>query len=235
MIKKSFGMMLAILMACTMLAGCELTDRLATLKNTESVEDDDRSSRRKSSKSSDDDEDDSSSRRKSKKTSDDDEDDKTSSKRKSSADDDDDDTSVDTKSTVDDDDDDDDDYTSVDSTDLVDNTNAKTLEDYFNLPGVKSSIVDETKKQLTDQGYGGYYSDFDIDIIGNDMIYKYYYGSMITKDMKDTLVTSFESMDWDSTLDSNKDMMEASCGIRPNTISFEYYFEDGELIYSYTH
>ena len=235
MIKKSFGMMLAILMACTMLAGCELTDRLATLKNTESVEDDDRSSRRKSSKSSDDDEDDSSSRRKSKKTSDDDEDDKTSSKRKSSADDDDDDTSVDTKSTVDDDDDDDDDYTSVDSTDLVDNTNAKTLEDYFNLPGVKSSIVDETKKQLTDQGYGGYYSDFDIDIIGNDMIYKYYYGSMITKDMKDTLVSSFSGMDWDSTLDSNKDMMEASCGIRPNTISFEYYFEDGELIYSYTH
>ena len=225
-------MMLAILMACTMLAGCELTDRLATLKNTESVEDDDRSSRRKSSRSSDDDEDDTSSKRKSKKTSDDDDDDKTSSKKKTSADDDDD-TSVDTKSSVEDDDDDDD--TSVDSTDLVDNKNATTLEDYFSLPGVKSAIVDETKKQLTDQGYGGYYSDFDIDIIGNDMIYKYYYGSIVTKDMKDTLVASFEGMDWDSTLDSNKDMMEASCGIRPNTISFEYYFEDGELIYSYTH
>ena len=234
MIKKSFGMMLAILMACTMLAGCELTDRLATLKNTESVEEDDRSSRRKSSRSSDDDEDDTSSKRKSKKTSDEDDEDKTSSKRKTSADDDDDDdTSVDTKSSVDDDDDDDD--TSVDSTDLVDNKNATTLEDYFSLPGVKSTIVDETKKQLTDQGYGGYYSDFDIDIIGNDMIYKYYYGSIVTKDMKDTLVASFEGMDWDSTLDSNKDMMEASCGIRPNTISFEYYFEDGELIYSYTH
>ena len=131
--------------------------------------------------------------------------------------------------------DDDDDDTSVDTSDLVDDSNAKTLEDYFNLPGVKSSIVDETKKQLTDQGYDGYYSDFDIYIIGNDMIYKYYYGSLITKDMKATLVSSFEGMDWDSTLDSNKDMMEASCGIRPNTISFEYYFEDGELIYSYTH
>lgn len=226
-------MMLAILMACTMLAGCELTDRLATLKNTESVEEDDRSSRRKSSRSSDDDEDDTSSKRKSKKTSDEDDEDKTSSKRKTSADDDDDDdTSVDTKSSADDDDDDD---TSVDSTDLVDNKNATTLEDYFSLPGVKSTIVDETKKQLTDQGYGGYYSDFDIDIIENDMIYKYYYGSIVTKDMKDTLVASFEGMDWDSTLDSNKDMMEASCGIRPNTISFEYYFEDGELIYSYTH
>ena len=227
-------MMLAILMACTMLAGCELTDRLATLKNTESVEEDDRSSRRKSSRSSDDDEDDTSSKRKSKKTSDEDDEDKTSSKRKTSADDDDDDdTSVDIRSSVEDDDDDDD--TSVDSTDLVDNKNATTLEDYFSLPGVKSTIVDETKKQLTDQGYGGYYSDFDIDIIGNDMIYKYYYGSIVTKDMKDTLVASFEGMDWDSTLDSNKDMMEASCGIRPNTISFEYYFEDGELIYSYTH
>ncbi len=187
-------MMLAILMACTMLAGCELTDRLATLKNTESVEDDDRSSRRKSSRSSYDDEDDTSSKRKSKKTSDEDDEDKTSSKRKTSADDDDDDddTSVDTKSSVDDDDDD----TSVDSTDLVDNKNATTLEDYFSLPGVKSAIVDETKKQLTDQGYGGYYSDFDIDIIGNDMIYKYYYGSIVTKDMKDTLVASFEGMDW---------------------------------------
>ncbi len=186
--------MLAILMACTMLAGCELTDRLATLKNTESVEDDDRSSRRKSSRSSDDDEDDTSSKRKSKKTSDEDDEDKTSSKRKTSVDDDDDDddTSVDTKSSVDDDDDD----TSVDSTDLVDNKNATTLEDYFSLPGVKSAIVDETKKQLTDQGYGGYYSDFDIDIIGNDMIYKYYYGSIVTKDMKDTLVASFEGMDW---------------------------------------
>ena len=226
--------MLAILMACTMLAGCELTDRLATLKNTESVEEDDRSSRRKSSRSSDDDEDDTSSKRKSKKTSDEDDEDKTGSKRKTSADDDDDDdTSVDIRSSVEDDDDDDD--TSVDSTDLVDNKNATTLEDYFSLPGVKSTIVDETKKQLTDQGYGGYYSDFDIDIIGNDMIYKYYYGSIVTKDMKDTLVASFEGMDWDSTLDSNKDMMEASCGIRPNTISFEYYFEDGELIYSYTH
>ena len=72
MIKKSFGMMLAILLACTMLAGCDLTDRLATLKNSESVEDDDRSSRRKSNRSSDDDEDDTSSRRKDKKTSDDD-------------------------------------------------------------------------------------------------------------------------------------------------------------------
>ena len=106
-----------------------------------------------------------------------------------------------------------------------------TLEDKIDVKEMKN----QSTQQMEALGLMQYYNDFDIQISGNDVTYKYYYSSLYdsqTTAIKNNLKSN-ESILSDS-VKAEKDAYEKEYAIRPNSITYAYYNSDGsELIYEY--
>lgn len=109
---------------------------------------------------------------------------------------------------------------------------AKTLESFYGKPANKQQIDKMMDDMLSI--YSAYYSDVDYEIHGNDITYKYYYSASVSQTGVDSLKKGLAAQDFSSMAKSTKDDIEKEAGIRPTSVTFTYYTDNGTEIYSYT-
>lgn len=109
----------------------------------------------------------------------------------------------------------------------------KTIESIMSSKAAQTQL-DAAKEQIMSQ-FSDYYSDYDIEFSGNDIIYKYYYSSSFDKDTLELVTKSLESdSSWSSTISSTKDEMAKSTGITPDSVTFAYYDSEGNELFKIT-
>lgn len=102
----------------------------------------------------------------------------------------------------------------------------KTVEEYYNKPIVREAL-DAQLEQLAEQN-SSIFSKVEMTVTGNDVVYNYYYVGDV--EVNPDLITMS-----DATFDQAKKAIEGDCKILPNTITYNYYQEDGTLIKSLSH
>lgn len=100
-----------------------------------------------------------------------------------------------------------------------------TLEEYFANPSVKKDFESTLDSMM--ETYSSVYSGCDYEIIGNDVIYRYYYVEGTDPELTKK---GFESQDMDAAVESGMDSLYRATGIRPEYFAYEYYTVDGDLI-----
>lgn len=110
---------------------------------------------------------------------------------------------------------------------------SRTIESIMSSKAAQTQLQ-ETKDQIM-AAYSDYYSDYDIEFSGNDIIYKYYYSSEFDEDTLSMVTATLESDDsWSSTIASTKEEMAKSTGITPDSITFAYYDANGNELFKVT-
>ena len=92
--------------------------------------------------------------------------------------------------------------------------------------------TEKVKEQLVTE-YDGVYSDYKMEVTGNNIVYKYYYSEEYSEYAED-LKAALAEEDWSATIENSKAEIEKSAKIRPESITFAYYTADGTEIYSVT-
>ena len=109
----------------------------------------------------------------------------------------------------------------------------KNLEKLMSSQMAKEEITNTTKEFL--EATGDVYSDYDIEISGNDLIYSYYFVDDFDDEKLGYIKEAFEAEDsWSETIESIKDEIELNSKIRPEKVTFAYYSADGNEIYKIT-
>ncbi len=109
----------------------------------------------------------------------------------------------------------------------------RTIESIMSSKAAQTQL-DQVKEQIMST-YADYYSDYDIEFSGNDIVYKYYYSSEFDEDTLSMVTATLESDDsWSSTIASTKDEMAKSTGITPDSITFVYYDANGNELFKVT-
>ena len=109
----------------------------------------------------------------------------------------------------------------------------RTIESIISSTSAQTQL-DQVKEQIMST-YADYYSDYDIEFSGNDIVYKYYYSSEFDEDTLSMVTATLESDDsWSSTIASTKDEMAKSTGITPDSITFVYYDANGNELFKVT-
>ncbi|MBR3635315.1 MAG: hypothetical protein IKN47_03885 [Lachnospiraceae bacterium] len=94
-------------------------------------------------------------------------------------------------------------------------------------------VADVRDKLLSEQG--DVYSDYEVVVSGNDIIYKYYYISDYSDEMLESVKEALETdSTWSDTVKGIKDEIEQTSLIRPDTVTFAYYSFDGREIFKVT-
>ena len=110
---------------------------------------------------------------------------------------------------------------------------SRTIESSMSSKAAQTQLQ-ETKDQIM-AAYSDYYSDYDIEFSGNNIIYKYYYSSEFDEDTLSMVTATLESDDsWSSTIASTKEEMAKSTGITPDSITFAYYDANGNELFKVT-
>jgi len=108
-----------------------------------------------------------------------------------------------------------------------------TLEAIMNTDAAKQEI-ETVKDQLLEQ-YGDVYSDYNMEVTENDLVYNYYYtadyDAETLEQVKEALAADTT---WSDTIASVKDEIESTSKIRPTSVTFAYYSADGEEVFKVT-
>lgn len=99
----------------------------------------------------------------------------------------------------------------------------KTIEEYYNQPVIRQAL-DAQLEQLAEQN-STIFSKVEMAVTENDVVYNYYYVGDVEVD-PDLLTMT------DAQFDQAKQAIEGDCKILPNTITYNYYYNDGTLIKS---
>ena len=109
----------------------------------------------------------------------------------------------------------------------------KTLESVMTTESAVKEVADVRDKLLSEQG--DVYSDYEVVVSGNDIIYKYYYISDYSDEMLEIVKEALETdSTWSDTVKGIKDEIEQTSLIRPDTVTFAYYSFDGREIFKVT-
>ena len=97
------------------------------------------------------------------------------------------------------------------------------------------AAVAETEKAKEDllAQYSDTYSDYAMEVSGNNLTYKYYYVAEYSDSAED-LKAALEGTDWADLINQTKDSIEKETKIRPETVTFAYYTAEGTEIFSVT-
>ncbi|MCR5116619.1 MAG: DUF4854 domain-containing protein [Lachnospiraceae bacterium] len=110
---------------------------------------------------------------------------------------------------------------------------ARTIESIMSTKAAQTQL--ETAKEQIMSAYSDYYSDYDIEFSGNDIVYKYYYSSEFDEDTLSMVAATLESDDsWSSTIASTKSEMAKTTGITPTSITYVYYDANGNELFKVT-
>lgn len=110
---------------------------------------------------------------------------------------------------------------------------ARTIESIMSTKAAQTQL--EAAKEQIMSSYSDYYSDYDIEFSGNDIVYKYYYSSEFDEDTLSMVAATLESDDsWSSTIASTKSEMAKTTGITPTSITYVYYDANGNELFKVT-
>ncbi len=103
-----------------------------------------------------------------------------------------------------------------------------TLEDIFSTDENQKAIQAEMDSAI--ELYGDYYSDITFVVEGNDISYNYYFAEGV--ELGDASMIDSATLETQAEL--FKDNMETAYGIRPDSVSYNYYNADGSIFASFT-
>ncbi|SDA38219.1 hypothetical protein SAMN02910275_00077 [Butyrivibrio sp. INlla18] len=98
------------------------------------------------------------------------------------------------------------------------------------------AAVAETEKAKEDllSQYSDTYSDYAMEVTGNNLTYKYYYVEELSASADDLKAALEAESSWSDLINQTKDEIEKTAKIRPETVTFAYYTADGTEIFSVT-
>jgi hypothetical protein len=110
---------------------------------------------------------------------------------------------------------------------------SKNLEKLMSSAMAKKEFEKVKTEFLLDNGE--VYSDYKMEISGNELIYSYYFVKEYDREKLDVIKKALESDDsWAETIENVKDDIEQTSKIRPDTVTFIYFSFDGSEIYKIT-
>lgn len=98
------------------------------------------------------------------------------------------------------------------------------------------AAVAETEKAKEDllSQYSDTYSDYAMEVSGNNLTYKYYYVEELSASADDLKAALEAESSWSDLITQTKDEIEKTSKIRPESVTFAYYTADGTEIFSIT-
>ena len=103
---------------------------------------------------------------------------------------------------------------------------SRTLEDLLS----PEELQKQAKQMMEDDSFKNIYKDARIEVVGNTITYKYYYKDYYNESQLESIRESIAESGLKEQIESLKDNLEQSLGIRPEKISFIYYTVDDEEI-----